>query len=195
MIISSDTIWTVGHSTRTLEDFVAVLSAYDVELIADVRRLPASRRLPHFNAAELEKSLAGSGIEYKWLPLLGGRRQAMPGSPNGGWTNAAFRGYADHIGTEEFAEGFQELFTLRGGMKTAIMCAELLWWRCHRRIISDVLVSLDCGVVHIRDASSSERHRLVPPGRLVDGELTYHPDASLQLGLTFGTSEELTAEL
>ena len=184
------TIWTVGHSTRTLEDFVAVLSACNVRLIADVRRFPASRRLPHFNAAELEKGLAMSDIEYKWLPSLGGRRQAQADSPNGGWINSAFRGYADHTATEEFAEGLQELLTLGGGLNTAIMCAELLWWRCHRRIISDVLVSLECEVIHIRDGSSSEKHRLVPPGRLVDRELTYHPDTPLQLGLTFGINEK-----
>lgn len=174
--IRGDTIWTVGHSTRTLEDFVAVISAYNVELIADVRRFPASRRLPHFNAADLEKDLARSGIEYKWLPSLGGRRQALLDSPNGGWTNSAFRGYADHTATEEFAQGLQELLTLNGGRNTAIMCAELLWWRCHRRIISDVLVSLEYEVIHIRDASFSEKHKLIQPAQLLNGDLTYRPE-------------------
>lgn len=187
--IPGDTIWTVGHSTRTLEDFVAALSVYSVELIADVRRFPASRRLPHFNAAELEKGLAMSGIEYKWLPSLGGRRQALADSPNSGWTNSAFRGYADHTATEEFAEGLQELLTVGGGLNTAVMCAELLWWRCHRRIISDVLVSLECEVIHIRDASFSEKHKLIPPARLLNGELTYRPESALQLGLGFGIQE------
>ena len=188
--MSGNTIWTVGHSTRTLEDLVAVLSAYNIQLIADVRRFPASRRLPHFNAAELEKGLGRAGIEYKWMPSLGGRRQPLPNSANGGWTNAAFRGYADHTATEEFANGFVELLMLSGGMRSAVMCAELLWWRCHRRIISDVLVSLAWDVIHVRDASFSEAHKLIPPARLFDGELSYLPDSALQLGLGLGIPEK-----
>ncbi|MEO7366628.1 MAG: DUF488 domain-containing protein [Gemmatimonadaceae bacterium] len=172
-----DRVWTIGHSTRTLEEFVAILIAHDVDLIADVRRFPASRRLPHFNSAELEKGLEAAGIGYKWLPSLGGRRQAQFDSPNGGWAHSAFRGYADHIATDEFAEGLTDLLILSGGVQTAVMCAELLWWRCHRRIISDVLVSLEYDVVHIRYAGFSEKHKLAPPGRLIDGELTYAPES------------------
>ncbi len=181
-----DTVWTVGHSTRLLEDFVAVLSVNDIELVADVRRFPASRRLPHFNAADLERGLALADIDYKWLPSLGGRRHPRPDSPNAGWTNSAFRGYADHSATEEFGAGLTDLLMLSGGLRTAVMCAELLWWRCHRRIIADVLVSIGSEVVHIRDANFSEKHRLVPPARVIDGELNYASDTSLQLGLTFG---------
>ncbi|MEP6506641.1 MAG: DUF488 domain-containing protein [Gemmatimonadales bacterium] len=189
MTTPQDTIWTVGHSTRTLEEFVAVLSAHDMELIADVRRFPASRRLPHFNSAQLETGLGAAGICYKWLPSLGGRRPAQPNSPNGGWTNSAFRGYADHTSTEEFAEGLTDLLILSRGLRTAVMCAELLWWRCHRRIVSDVLVSLDYEVIHIRDAGFSEKHMLVPPARRIDGELTYAPEPPLQLGLRFGVPQ------
>lgn len=178
-----DIVWTVGHSTRALDDFVATLSAYDIELIADVRRFPGSRRLPQFGAAELEASLAKNGIAYKWLPALGGRRQALSNSPNTAWTNSAFRGYADHTATEEFAEGLEELLVLSRGLRTAIMCAELLWWRCHRRIISDVLVTLGIDVIHIRDSSFKEHHKLGAPARLVDGQLSYEPDAAFQLGL------------
>lgn len=172
-----NTVWTVGHSTRTLEEFVAALVANDIELVVDVRRFPASRRLPHFNTAELEEGLTGAGIDYKWMPSLGGRRQPRPDSPNGGWTHPAFRGDADHTATEEFAEGLTDLLILSGGVRTAVMCAELLWWRCHRRIIGDVLVSLEYEVIHIRDAGFSEKHKLAPPGRVIDGELSYAPES------------------
>ncbi len=180
---STPTIWTVGHSTRTLDEFVGALNAYDIELIADVRRFPGSRRLPQFGSAELEAGLSASHIAYKWLPSLGGRRKALADSRNTAWTNTAFRGYADHIDTEEFAEGLEELLVLSRGMRTAVMCAELLWWRCHRRIISDVMVTLGFDVIHIRDSAFSEHHKLAAPARLVNGELSYEPDSAFQLGL------------
>ena len=141
----------------------------------DVRRFPGSRRLPQFGAAALERDLAKHAIAYCWIPALGGRRRAGLDSPNVGWRHPAFRAYADHIATEEFADGLFELLLLSGGLRTAVMCAELLWWRCHRRIIADVLTSLGVRVVHIRDEHASEVHRLVAPARLVRGRLTYRP--------------------
>jgi uncharacterized protein (DUF488 family) len=167
------TIWTVGHSVRPLEEFLAVLAAHDIELVADVRRFPGSRRLPHYAAPALEASLAAHGVAYRWLPDLGGRRRADPASPNDAWRHPAFRGYADYVATDAFAAGLEELLMLASGLRTAIMCAEVLWWRCHRRIIADVLVSLGVPVVHIRDARVAERHRLAPPARIVAGHLTY----------------------
>lgn len=167
------TIWTVGHSVRPLDEFLAVLAAYDIELVADVRRFPGSRRLPQYAAPALEASLAEHGIGYCWLPALGGRRRPNPDSPNDAWRHPAFRGYADHVASEEFAEGLFELLMVAGGLRTAIMCAEVLWWRCHRRLIADVLVSLGAEVVHIRDARIAEPHRLAPPARVVRGRLTY----------------------
>ena len=167
------TVWTIGHSTRTLDDFVAVLAAYDIELVADVRRFPGSRRLPQFAAPALEESLAAHGIAYHWFPALGGRRRPAPDSPNVAWRHPAFRAYADHVATEEFAEGLFELLMLAHGLRTVVMCAEVLWWRCHRRLIADVLTSLDVPVVHIRDASHAEPHRLTAPARLVRGRLKY----------------------
>jgi uncharacterized protein (DUF488 family) len=167
------TIWTVGHSVRPLDEFLAVLAAYDIELVADVRRFPGSRRLPQYAAPALEASLAEHGIGYCWLPTLGGRRRPNPDSPNDAWRHPAFRGYADHVASEEFAEGLFELLMLAGGLRTAIMCAEVLWWRCHRRLIADVLVSLGAEVMHIRDARIAEPHRLAPPARVVRGRLTY----------------------
>jgi uncharacterized protein (DUF488 family) len=175
------TVWTIGHSTRTLDEFVKVLEAYQIELVADVRSFPSSRRLPHFNAAELEHGLESHGIGRVWIPALGGRRRSDPNSRNTAWRHEAFRGYADHIATEEFAEGLFELMMLAQSCRTAIMCAEVLWWRCHRRIISDVLTSLGVEVVHIRDESTSEIHKLNEPGRIVDGELTYESDTQLEL--------------
>jgi len=167
------TIWTIGHSTRSAEDFAGVLSAYKIELLADVRRFPGSRRLPQFESSVLSAFLASRGIDYTWLASLGGRRRPAADSENTGWRHPAFRAYADHIMTEEFAEGLFELTMLASGLRTAIMCAEVLWWRCHRRIISDVLTSLDWTVVHIRDAEHSEVHELGPPGRIVEGQLVY----------------------
>ena len=169
------TIWTVGHSNRPLDEFLAALAAHDVELVADVRRFPGSRRLPQYAAPALDASLAAAGVAYRWLPALGGRRRPDPDSPNDGWRHPAFRAYADYVATEAFAEGLFELLMTAQGLRTAVMCAEVLWWRCHRRIIADVLASLGVPVVHIRDARTAEPHRLAPPARVVAGRLTYAP--------------------
>src|SRR5512138_470411 len=176
-------IWTIGHSTRSIEDLIRVLKESGIDLLVDVRRYPGSKRLPQFNSAELEQSLASYGIAYKWLPSLGGRRKAKTDSVNTGWQNESFRAYADHVDSEEFAEGLFELLMLANGMTTAIMCAELLWWRCHRRIISDVLTSIRVQVIHIRDENLRETHELGSPGRLVEGLLTYAADQQLGLDL------------
>ena len=170
---SSLTIWTVGHSTRSIDELLSVLAAHRIELVADVRRFPGSRRLPHFATEALEQSLASAGIAYRWFPNLGGRRRPDPASLNLAWRHPAFRAYADHIATEEFAEGLFELLLLAGGLRTAIMCSEILWWRCHRRLIADVLTSLDIPVEHIRDENVAEPHHLTAPARLVRGRLTY----------------------
>jgi uncharacterized protein (DUF488 family) len=178
------TIWTIGHSTRSIDDFLGVLAAHDIETLVDVRRFPGSRRLPQFGSDALAASLGGCDVGYKWIPELGGRRRADPGSPNDGWRNDAFRAYADHIATEEFARGLSELLTLASASRTTIMCAELLWWRCHRRLIADVLTSIGHDVRHIRDSGEAEVHTLAPPARLVDGVLTYEsPDRQTELGL------------
>jgi uncharacterized protein (DUF488 family) len=166
-------IWTVGHSTRTAAEFRHVLTTYGIELVVDVRRFPGSRRLPHFAAAALEQDLSAHGFHYHGLPVLGGRRAPLPESVNTAWRHSAFRGYADYLATEDFASGLMELLSLARGLRTAVMCAELLWWRCHRRLIADVLVSLDIPVVHVRDESMTEAHRLGPPARLDRGVLTY----------------------
>jgi uncharacterized protein (DUF488 family) len=149
--------------------------------VADVRRFPGSRRLPHFGSAELERTLARAGVAMKWLPSLGGRRSPVADSPNTGWRVEGFRGYADHIETEEFAGGLFELMMAGRGLKTAMMCAEVLWWQCHRRLISDVLSSIGATVLHIRDESPPEKHRISAPARIVDGRLIYASDTQLSL--------------
>jgi len=170
-------VWTIGHSVRTATELIAALLPYDIELVADVRRFPGSRRLPQFSAAALEHELAAADIAYCSLPALGGRRKPAKDSPNTGWRVAAFRGYADYVDTEEFASGLMELLMLANGLRTAVMCAEVLWWRCHRRLIADVLVWLGIRVVHIRDAANAEDHRLAPPARVIGGKLSYAASA------------------
>lgn len=166
-------VYTVGHSTRPIAEFLELLARHDIELVADVRRFPGSRRLPQFGSEPLEASLAARGIAYRWLPALGGRRRPEPDSPNVGWRHPAFRAYADYLATEPFAEGLFELLMLAGGVRTAIMCAEVLWWRCHRRLIADVLVSLGFSVAHIGSGAAAEPHRLTAPAHLVRGILSY----------------------
>ena len=166
-------VWTVGHSTRSIEEFIAVLRAHDIEALIDVRRFPASRRLPFFNAVPLAASLDAAGIAYCSLPSLGGRRTPARDSPNTGWRHSSFRGYADHMQTEEFAEGLFELLMVAGGLNTTVMCAEMLWWRCHRRLIADQLTVLGEDVLHIQSAKPAAKHRLTEPAQIVDGRLSY----------------------
>ena len=125
-------LWTVGHSTRSLDQFLELLAAHDIEVVADVRRYPGSRRWPHFAREPLAESLAVRGLGYEWFPELGGRRAPHADSANTAWRSAAFRGYADYMATEPFAEGLARLADLGCGLRTAIMCAEAVWWRCHR---------------------------------------------------------------
>ena len=166
-------VWTIGHSTRSGDDFRRVLAAHEIELVADVRRFPGSRRLPQFLSSTLERDLDAAGVLYEWIPKLAGRRRAGADSPNSAWRNASFQAYADHVTTEEFAEGLEELLMLANGARTVVMCAEVLWWRCHRRIIADVLTSLGYDVLHIRNEESPSLHRIGPPARVVAGRLTY----------------------
>lgn len=152
------TVWTVGHSTRTLGAFIEMLAAHGIEAVADVRRFPASRKHPHFNRDVLEPALAAAGIEYLTLPELGGRRRPRPDSKNTAWRNESFRGYADYMETPEFAAGIARLMELARRRHTAILCAEALWWRCHRALIADHLKSGGVVVRHIVGARKSEIH-------------------------------------
>jgi uncharacterized protein (DUF488 family) len=169
-------IWTIGHSTHPLPEFLALLTQYEIRAIADVRRHPGSRRQPQFGRDLFNKALATQGIAYRWIPQLGGRRRPRPDSPNITWRNTSFRGYADHIESEEFAEGLDELLELAGRLRTALMCAELLWWRCHRALISDVLCVRGIEVVHILDETKAVSHPYTSAARVVQGRLTYAPE-------------------
>lgn len=183
---SLSTIWTIGHSTRPIDDFAELLRINSIEVVVDVRRFAASRMYPQYNEATLRDALNDRGVGYLWLPSLGGRRRASPDSVNDAWRSEAFRGYADHIATEEFAGGLFELLMVGTGLRTAVMCSEAVWWRCHRSLISDVLRSIGIRVLHIVDNSEPKEHPFTSPARIVDGQLTYslasdmsHSDADL----------------
>ncbi|HSD47498.1 MAG TPA: DUF488 domain-containing protein [Pyrinomonadaceae bacterium] len=166
-------IWTVGHSTRGGEEFVEILRAHGVEVLVDVRTFPGSRRYPQFNRASLAESLALEKIRYLHEPRLGGRRKPRPDSHNSAWRNEQFRGYADHMETEEFKRGVEELLELAAEKRVAIMCAEAVWWRCHRSLISDYLKAEGHEVVHVLDEKKTEEHPFTAAARLVDGKLSY----------------------
>ncbi|HKR11199.1 MAG TPA: DUF488 domain-containing protein [Pyrinomonadaceae bacterium] len=166
-------IWTVGHSTRTAEDFGEILSAHNIETLMDVRTFPMSRRHPQFNKSVLAESLLRAGIQYHHEPRLGGRRAPRKDSHNTAWQNAQFRGYADHMETEEFAAGIKELLELASRSRTTVMCAEAVWWRCHRSLIADYLKAAGHTVIHIVDAKKTEEHPFTSAARIVDGELSY----------------------
>lgn len=166
-------IWTVGHSTRTGPAFIALLRHYGIERVADVRRHPGSRRLPQFMSAELQAALHEQGIDYRWLGELGGRRRAPADAPVSAWRNPSFRGYAEHLKSAEFATGLQQLLSLAAERPTVMMCAEVLWWRCHRAMISDVLKLRGIEVLHIQDEQHLSPHPYTSPARVKDGELSY----------------------
>lgn len=150
-----------------------MLKSQNIELLADVRRFPGSRRLPHFNQENLSQSLADAGIEYVHFLELGGRRKALPNSPNTVWRNEAFRAYADFMMTEEFRAGIARLLDCAQRKRTAIMCAEALWWQCHRSLISDYLKAAGHEVIHIMSGSKAEPHPFTSAARIVDGKLSY----------------------
>jgi uncharacterized protein (DUF488 family) len=166
-------VFTVGHSTRSEEEFLKILKAHGVEVLVDVRTFPGSRRYPQFNRVELSESLAKAGIEYRHEPRLGGRRAPRADSHNTAWRNAQFRGYADHMETEEFKNGIRELLELAAQKRVAVMCAEAVWWRCHRSLISDYLKAAGHEVIHILDEKKTEEHPFTSAARLVDGKLSY----------------------
>jgi uncharacterized protein (DUF488 family) len=166
-------IYTIGHSTRTADEFVALLQAHAVTQLADVRTFPMSRRLPHFNREPLAARLREQDIGYRHLPALGGRRKPRPDSVNGAWQHDSFRGYADHMATPEFEAGLDELRQYATQGITAVMCAEAVWWRCHRRLIADALVARGVPVLHIMAPDRAEPHDLTPFAVVHEGRVTY----------------------
>jgi uncharacterized protein (DUF488 family) len=169
------TIFTVGHSTLPIERFVALLEAYGIAQLADVRTVPRSRRNPQFNADALRDALRTAGIDYVPLGELGGLRKPRADSPNSGWRNESFRGYADYMQTAEFADGLERLVELGAERRTAIMCAEAVPWRCHRSLIADALGVRGIGVVEILSETSYRDHALTPFARVSGTTVTYPP--------------------
>lgn len=174
------TLHTIGHSTHTLERFVELLQAHEIALLVDVRRWPRSRRHPQFDDDALAVELAPVGIDYEHLAELGGRRRPRPGTPNTGWQVEGFRGYADHLDSDEFARGLVRLEDLAARRRTAVMCAEAQWYRCHRRVLSDVLLVRGWQVCHIWPDARTTPHALTEFAVVEDG-LPRYP--APQLGL------------
>ncbi len=166
-------LWTIGHSTRSAEEFNQILAAHSIEALIDVRSFPGSRRYPQFNKQQLANALPENGIAYFHLPELGGRRQTRKDSNNTAWKNQSFRGYADHMETGEFQQGIERLLQIAGEKRAAIMCAEALWWRCHRSLISDFLKVRGVEMIHIIDATHDEPHPYTSAARIVAGKLSY----------------------
>jgi uncharacterized protein (DUF488 family) len=166
-------VWTVGHSTHALDEFVALLATAGVRQLGDIRTVPRSRRHPQFRSDALAESLPEAGVAYRHLAGLGGFRRPRRDSPNGAWRNESFRGYADYAMTAEFARALDELREWAGEAPTAIMCSESLWWRCHRRLVADQLVAHGDRVVHIGPDGRTTEHELTPFAVVEGGQLIY----------------------
>ena len=170
---TSRTVWTVGHSTRPIEEFLEILRSAAITAVVDVRRFPGSRRYPQYNQQSLIDSLAAAEIEYVWLPELGGRRQSRPDSPHDAWRNASFRGYADHMDTNAFETGIDRVTALAGDRSVALMCSEALWWQCHRSLIADYLKVRGYCVIHLLAPHKHEEHPYTSAAQIMDGRLSY----------------------
>ena len=167
-------IWTIGHSTRGIDEFISLLKENLIKLLVDVRAWPGSKRYPHFNKDALAESLNAHGIRYEHFPELGGKRKSKPDSRNTAWRNASFRGYADYMETEQFQKGIERLLDVAAEAgPPAIMCAEAVWWRCHRSLIADYLKARGVEVLHVLAANKVEPHPYTSAARIVDGALSY----------------------
>jgi len=178
MIVAQNhkTIWTVGHSNLLLEEFISLLNSFGIQALADIRRLPGSRKYPWYNQAELSLSLEKNKIRYIPFSGLGGRRSPAPHSKNIVWQNKAFRGYADYMETAEFREAIRQLELIASVERLAYMCAEAVWWRCHRALVSDYLKAHGWTVIHIMGKGKGTEHPYTAPARPYHGELFYNND-------------------
>lgn len=173
-------LYTIGHSTRTLDDLIATLQAHQVQTLADIRAFPMSRRMPHFNRDSLEQSLPAAGIRYVWMKALGGyRKQVLEESPHVALRNQSFRNYADYMLTPEFAAAARQLVELAEQSRTCYMCAERVYFRCHRMLLSDWLVAQGHQVWHIDGKGAPRAHKLTAEARALDGQLIYRGDRLL----------------
>ena len=171
------TLYTIGHSTRTLDELVSALKAHSIQTLVDIRAFPMSRRLPHFNRKALERSLPDHGIRYVWMQALGGYRKATrKDSPHTALRNANFRNYADYTLTPEFEEAAAELVEIANGSRTAYMCAERVYFRCHRMIVSDWMVANGHEVFHVDAEGPARPHKLFDEARVIDGQVIYRGD-------------------
>jgi len=166
-------IWTIGHSTHSLDEFMAMLHSFKIELVADIRSYPGSRKFPQFNKEALEISLPQNHIQYIHIKDLGGRRKAKPDSKNMAWRHAAFRVYADYMETGTFEACITELVANALKFRTAYMCSEAVWWRCHRSMVSDYLKLQGWTVMHIMNIDKATEHPYTSPARIVNGQLNY----------------------
>src|SRR6184192_645446 len=173
-------IWTIGHSTRGIDEFISLLKENLIKLLVDVRAWPSSKRYPHFNKDALAQSLNTHGIRYEHFSELGGKRKSKPDSRNTAWRSASFRGYADYMETEQFQKGIERLLDVAAETgTTAIVCAEAVWWRCHRSLIADYLKARGVEVLNILGANKVEPHPYTSAARIVNGELSYAADPLL----------------
>jgi uncharacterized protein (DUF488 family) len=170
------TVFTIGHSTLPISDFIDILQHYGIETLADIRTVPRSKHNPQFNTDALAESLHGAGISYVHMKDLGGLRHAHKDSPNTGWRNAGFRGYADYMQTEEFEAALERLMAMSRKVRVAIMCAEAVPWRCHRSLVADALGVQDVPVVEVLSKGSSRPHKLTPFAHVTGGHVTYPPE-------------------
>ena len=170
-------IYTIGHSTRSMEEFVAMLRSFNIQLLVDIRSMPGSRKFPHFNQENLEIILPQAGIEYLYMEGLGGRRKVKKDSKNTRWNNLSFRAYADYMETEDFKTAVNELQDLARAKTTAYMCSEAVWWRCHRSMVSDYLKVKGWAVHHIMDVDKSQDHRYTAPAIIKANEVVYSEEA------------------
>lgn len=174
------TLYTIGHSTRTIEELIAALQAHDIRTLVDIRAFPMSRRLPQFNRESFETSLPAAGIRYVWMKALGGyRKKIVEDSPHIAMRNASFRNYADYMLTPEFEKAANELIALAEQAPTAYMCAERVYFHCHRMLVSDWLVAHGHEVLHIDATGPVKPHRLTAEARMIDGRLLYRGDRLL----------------
>lgn len=168
-------IWTIGHSTRALADFISLLADNKIETLADVRTLPGSTKYPQYNQETLIKSLPIAGIDYVYLKGLGGLRKPHKNSKNTVWRNISFRAYADYMETDEFKKNTAELMAMAKQKRVCLCCSEAVWWRCHRSMIADYLKSKGWQVNHIMGADKIEKHPYTQPARIIEGQLSYGP--------------------
>ena len=177
------TLWTIGHSVRPWEEFVGMLTAARIQSLVDVRRFAGSRRNPQFSGETMGAALANEGIDYIPMPDLGGRRAARADSPNLAWRNAAFRGYADYMATSPYRAAHERLAELARSQRTAVMCAEAMWWQCHRSLISDDFKAGGWEVIHLMAPGREQEHPYTSAARLVEGRLDYTVPADPQTSL------------